>query len=191
MKTILAAIILVLFYGCTNNNKTPNNTIEDTKYSNNRVIPTSPKNYQTKTFFSLSNFHFLNDTIFIYARFSECGEWGGHEEFIKLYVKESKFYANYFKYSTNCEKMNEYGMLPMTKVKDTVIIVGDIEKEAINEYSHQLLNAKINQDFPGHAGDIFSISNSEKTLNIGIYDDKSVNIENFNNLVIKLLKLKK
>jgi len=139
------------------------------------------------TFFSTLNFSSLNDTIFIYAKFSECGEWGGHKEIIKVYLKDTIYFANYIKYDTDCDQMDQYGILPLKKVTDTVVNLTKSAEDAINKYCHQLLNAKINEISPGHAGNIFILQNAEETLKISIYDSNKSNVLNFNKLVSTVL----
>ena len=42
----------------------------------------------------------------IYGNFNECGEWGGHEEFIKISKKnKNTFRLEFEKYSANCDSM--------------------------------------------------------------------------------------
>jgi len=140
------------------------------------------------TFFSNLNFYSLNDTIFIYARFSECREWVGHKEIIKVYIKDTTYCANYIKYDTDCDKMDRFGILPLEKVTDTIVNITENAESAINKYCHQLIDAKISENPLGNAGNIFLLQNSKETLKISIYDDNKSNVKNFRELVNTLLK---
>jgi len=49
-------------------------------------------------------FH-AEDTLMIYARFSECGEWGGHREIFKIYRDtNNNFISNFIKDTVKCEE---------------------------------------------------------------------------------------
>src|SRR5258706_1163319 len=58
----------------------------------------------------LDSFELLGQTISIEARFSECGEWGGHKEKIIVNVdrEQMKVFANYKVYPFNCDSMPSY-----------------------------------------------------------------------------------
>ncbi len=50
-----------------------------------------------------------NSNFLIEARFSECGEWGGHSEKINLYSDSNlNIYAWYQVYSYNCDSLDFY-----------------------------------------------------------------------------------
>jgi len=116
---------------------------------------------------------FLN----IYCQFEECGEWGGHEEYIKISKKnEEVFQLEYEKYSVNCDTFvtefdgRGYITLPKKELAmSKVIEVGDKEKKAILDFSHDMVESKFQEIFPGHAGLTLSISNSDSTFDISTY----------------------
>ena len=42
----------------------------------------------------------------IYCQFSECGEWGGHEEYMSVSKKDKEhFQLSYEKFQVNCDSM--------------------------------------------------------------------------------------
>lgn len=75
MKNCFAILLLILFISCS-------------KSSN--------INY------SFDNILSYKDTLFIKSRFADCGEWGGHNEIIKIYFEKEKTKLTYTKYKVDC-----------------------------------------------------------------------------------------
>ncbi len=121
----------------------------------------------------ISNKPILN----IYCAFEECGEWGGHEEYIVVTKRnKTSFKINYEKYSVNCDSMvtvfisGGYIIQPKkTLIKTREIVVGDAEKQAILDFSLDMVKSKFKEEFPGHSGIILSITNSDSTFFIRTY----------------------
>jgi len=119
-------------------------------------------------FFSPDNF--LSDTLFIKSRFMECGEWGGHLELSKVYVRDNDFYITYQKYSADCNSIKENNGEPIqTLVKTITKILLDKDKLLIRRYFHQLIDSKFREPSAMHAGYIFEISKADKSINLSIY----------------------
>jgi hypothetical protein len=130
------------------------------------------------------------DSIYITARFSECGEWGGHKEEIIINADERwNTYVHYKVFPYNCDSINFYysndNLLPKI---DTIINLSDRGKQSIKEYIQRLAQSKVMEEFPGHAGDYFSVVTSDSALIIKVYDDKLSNVDSFNKLVSGLFK---
>ena len=123
--------------------------------------------------------------IFINSKFSECGEWGGHEEKLELYAKEDKnFYLDYKKYKVNCDDVSKlYGKPEFQKLDiEQTILVDSFKKQAILQYISELTKAKITEFHIGHSGQLFSVSKSDSTFIISVYSESKKNIQNYNNL---------
>lgn len=113
----------------------------------------------------------------IYCEFSECGEWGGHKEYITISKKDKKsFKLNYEKYSADCDSMiqvfNGIGYLLEPKselIESKEIVIKEKEKMAILYFSNEMVKSKFKETFPGHAGLILSITNSDSTFMIRTY----------------------
>jgi len=138
-------------------------------------------------FFSYDNF-FWRDTIKIYAHYSECGEWGGHEEFIKIFLNDKVLYANYKKYKINCKDCSKDGDLNQKIQLDTIVEITEKRKESLNTYFHQFIDSKFSSVFPGNAGDYFSIVKSDSTLVLIVYGNNQNNVNNYNDLVMEIIK---
>ncbi len=117
----------------------------------------------------------------IYCKFSECGEWGGHEEHIIISKKNKKsFKLNYEKYSANCDSIVQvfdgigYLIEPKSKlIESREIEIQEKEKRAILDFSYKMVKSKFMEEYPGHAGLILSITNSDSTFMISTYGGKA------------------
>jgi len=144
------------------------------------------------TFFDPIKFSTQNNknTFKIEARFSECGEWGGHKEEIIIFADTSRmFYATYKVFPFNCDSLPYYNYkenLTPTIIK--TIVLNDTTKKSIIDYILRLTQSKITERFPGHAGNFFSIANSDSTFYIQVYDSKEFDIKSFRQLVTELIK---
>lgn len=133
-------------------------------------VSSQSQNYQVDCteFFKTENF--VGDTLFIKTRFMECGEWGGHLELTKVYLKDDEFYATYHKYSADCNSIRSNNGQPVqTLVKIISKKLLDRDKIQICRYFHQLVDAKIREPAPMHAGYIFEISKTDKSINLFVY----------------------
>lgn len=124
--------------------------------------------------------------LIIYANFDECGEWGGHKETFEIFSKKNEqFYAKYTRTKVDCNKIGAlYGkpefQQPYVKKE---IKLENKQKTAINEYLLSLVESKINEVYPGHAGQNFGVIKTDSTLVIDVYDSNEKNHENYNKLL--------
>jgi hypothetical protein len=130
------------------------------------------------------------DSLLINARFSECGEWSGHKEEIIIDAdKNGNFHAHYKVYPYNCDSLKYYYANENLKPKfDKAITLNDKGKQSIIDYIKRLTQSKITEQFPGHAGNVFSVVKSDSTLIINVYDRKQYDLDSYNKLVTELFK---
>lgn len=130
-----------------------------------------------------------NTKLIIKATFSECGEWGGHNENMEIYAKEDKeFYLDYKKYKVNCDSISmNYGKPSFQKlVLVKSIKLNQINKKAISNYMQRMIKSKIEERYPGETGNLFSVLKSDSTLIIQVYDNKYYDLESYNKLLKEL-----
>jgi hypothetical protein len=119
-------------------------------------------------FFNPENF--LGDTLFIKSRFMECGEWGGHLELLKVYLKKNEFHITYKKFSADCNTIKDNNGEPrQTLVKSLNKILLDKDKQLVRQYFHELLEAKFREPTPMHAAYVFEIKNADKSIYLFVY----------------------
>jgi hypothetical protein len=145
--------------------------------------------YPKTSFFDPFEFSKAN-SLLISARFSECGEWSGHKEEIIIDAdKNGNFHAHYKVYPYNCDSLKYYYANENLKPKfDKTIELNDKRKQSIIDYIKRLTQSKITEQFPRHAGNIFSIIKSDSTLIINVYDRKQYDVDSYNKLVTELFK---
>jgi hypothetical protein len=129
------------------------------------------------------------DTLTLYARFDECGEWGGHTEVFKLYTKSESpatssenLWFDYKRDSVDCSNPYEsrnwiYGF--SDKLTD-----GD--QKRVIEYIHELLNNSINtENIPFRSGQYYSVYTTDSTIMIS---NNGAPIDGFQKLRRQLIK---
>jgi hypothetical protein len=171
-----------MFLGCNHSNKEVSKENSD---STNRLNSLD----SNKKFFDRDLF--FRDTLYINAQFMECGEWGGHIEQTKVYLKGSLLFLDYQKFEANCDSIGENnGKPPQTLKQKREKILSNNEELIIQTYMHQLLDAKFRESFLGilgNAGDIFEIKNSDSSIKIQVYSSDDKTMDQYFDFIKKLL----
>ncbi|MCB9015619.1 MAG: hypothetical protein H6541_07455 [Lentimicrobiaceae bacterium] len=144
MKTYIYIFFLIVLFSCDNKDKT---LTENVDFFSNET----------------SQYHGTRKIMDLNVKFSECGEWGGHEENIFITtMSDEMFYIHYQKYCVDCDNMvliqDSIGSYytPFKKMVDScTVVMNEIHKNSIYRFSHKLLSAKFREEFPGHAGNNF------------------------------------
>jgi hypothetical protein len=125
----------------------------------------------------------------INARFGECGEWGGHLETIIVSAdKNNNFYANYKVYPFNCDSLDYYyANDTLNPIVDKNIILSNDNKNSIVSFIQRMIKSKVTERFPGHAGNYFSIINSDSSLRIEVYDTKEFDVNSYRQLIAEII----
>jgi hypothetical protein len=119
-------------------------------------------------FFNIDNFG--RDTLYIKSRFIECGEWGGHLEISKIYVKDNEFHITYEKFFADCNTIVENNGEPrQTLVRTQSKKLFDKDRRLVRQYFHQLVDAKFREPEPMHVGYIFEIKRTGNDINLHVY----------------------
>jgi hypothetical protein len=182
MKSFLYLLLLLVFLSC---DKIEENKIKDVDFFSDEIS----KNLGTRKIIDLE------------VKFSECGEWGGHDENISIDVrKDGNFYLHYKKYSVDCNKMilvtdimGTYNS-PDKKLNDSITIrMNNTQKKSILNFSQILLGAKFREYFPGHAGNRFNLYKHEglsgSDFEINFYGYDSILHNSYNKLIKDIKKL--
>lgn len=131
--------------------------------------------------YSLSNIYQW-DTLTLFARYNECGEFGGHTEVFKIYrSQKDEIFADYEKDTINFKDRTTRKIIyskPFKldrKVQQQVII-----------YLNELLNQNfIDKGFVGHAGEYYSAISSDSSLVISHYADHYEGFDKLRNEIIQ------
>lgn len=131
----------------------------------------------------------LYDSLTLEARFSECGEWGGHREEILIsnWKRDSSTLIHTI-YPYKCDSLDYYygnDSLAPASIRQ-ISLLDSSAKEAVIQYIQQLIVSKSKERFPGHAGNIFSVQNSTKTLKIKVHDLSEEPVKSYKQLISAL-----
>jgi hypothetical protein len=129
----------------------------------------------------------------IETRFSECGEWGGHKEQIIIQAdSDNSFHANYTVFPYDCDSLPYYiGINNLKPIINKTVAVNDKEKKSILDYVQRLMQSKIDErafDGATNAGNIFTLTNSDSSLFISLYNNKLSDIESYKQLITELYR---
>jgi hypothetical protein len=145
------------------------------------------------TFFDPLELGEFNGTshLSIEARFNECGEWGGHQETIKVSADKQKIiYGTYKIYPFNCDSLNYYhANRNLTPTIERKVVLDEQKKQSIIDYIQRLTQSRIAQRFPtSNANNVFSVVNDDSTLLIRVYGNKENEILSFRKIVSELFE---
>lgn len=166
-------------------------TVLSTSCSQRQSIKTNTRN--SLYFFDPVQIGALNGTsnLTINARFGECGEWGGHQETIIVNAdRDSNFYATYKVYPFNCDSLDYYyGNDSLKPLVNKKITLSNDNKKSIVSYIQRMIESKITErGIPHHAGNYFSVINSDSSFKIEVFDTKEFDVTSFRQLISEIIK---
>jgi len=175
IRAIVLTFLLIILLGSCNGRQTSKIETEITE----------PRTETSALIRNLSR----TDTLTLYARFDECGEWGGHIEIFKLFSKSEtpttsseNLWFDYRRDSVDCS--NPYEKRNWTYIF-TDKLTEDDQKKVI-EYIHNLLDNSINtENLPLPSGQYYSVFTRDSTIMISNYGEP---LDSFQKLKNDLLK---
>lgn len=169
MKKIFFFGFLIAFLSCAKKELKPETNLEKYNFDNLYEV-----NYQ--------------DTLYIKSKFSECGEWGGHDEVMKVfYVKERKTMLLFERNEVvDCDDRNSKGDIVKKPILKKQFILSVSEKESLMNFISQLTKSKFLEKNFGNSGNSFSIEDSKGNLKISTYGNHQYNLDIYNNLLQSL-----
>nr|WP_321451579.1 hypothetical protein [uncultured Carboxylicivirga sp.] len=176
MKLYVFLILLIALQSCYNKKRT---TTSDIDFFSNEIS----KYYGTRKILDIN------------IKFSECGEWGGHEENIFITTGNDEYFRlHYQKYKADCDKMvliedsigTYYG--PFKELEDScTFIMNQNHKNLIYKFSHNIFSAKFREGTIHHAGNIFNLKKyqgfSGSEFNIHVYGFDSLLVKDYKQLL--------
>lgn len=119
----------------------------------------------------------------------ECGEWGGHLELTKIYLKQKEFYFTYLKYKADCDRIKENnGEPPQVLIQNTTKLLSDKGKGLINQYFHQLVEAKFREPSPAGFQNTLEIQKSDNTINLRVDTWGNRTVNEYSTFIKRLLE---
>ena len=169
MKTLIPIIILLFLISCSDK-KIVKEISQKEKYSFDNIL-------------SYNN----EDTLFIKSRFADCGEWGGHEELIKIYRSERKIKLVYIKHKVkNRRDTDNMGSLIQTKDTTENFALTNSKQISVMNYKNNLMKLKFIDPEFGNSGNFFSIEDSRGELKFSQYGNNTHLLNNYNILMTDL-----
>ncbi|CAM4390132.1 hypothetical protein [Zobellia nedashkovskayae] len=77
---------------------------------------------------------YYSDTLVLSARFADCGEFGGHKEFLKIYSNKEKFQCLFINKMVDCEK----SYTDYVKIDSTLFELSEKNQRSVIEYLSEL-----------------------------------------------------
>ncbi len=132
------------------------------------------------------SFLYPNDTITISTMFDECGEFGGHQETIKIFSKGSSFHFTYTKHRADCSQhINERPVQILDTVLENKLSRRQIAY--IKNYIKSVLMAKLTETEPLHSHYVYEVYNLDKSLRIITFTGNNL-LKEYQLLVAELYK---
>lgn len=166
MKTLISLFILIFLISC----------------SDKKSLDTPDSEQPTYSFQNLLS-NYGKDTLFIKSRFADCGEWGGHEELIKIYQSDRKLKLTYTKFKVNCGVRDSLGSIIQTKKFSRHILLSDSQQSALMKYMNELMKFKFLDEEISHSGNSFSINNTKGDLKISHSGNQPLLLNSYNSLM--------
>lgn len=160
MKALLTFFILILLISC--NKEKTNQNHADCKFE---------------------NILHKKDTLYIKSQFQDCGEWGGHQELIKIYKTEKAILLNYIKYEANCFERDNCGSLIQNRKFSRYIVLSESQGKAVMDYINTSMKLKFIKPIIGNSGNSFLIENAKGDLHFSYYGNDDIMLNNYNVLM--------
>lgn len=168
MKTLFSILILMFFVSCSDK-EIVKQTDQQLKYSFDNIL-------------SYNN----EDTLFIKSRFADCGEWGGHNEVIKIYRSERKIKLAYIKYKVDCGNRDKNGSIIQNQDITDNFTLSNSQQASVMNYMNNLMKLKFIDPEFGNSGNSFSVEDSREELRFSQYGNNTHLLNNYNTLMADL-----
>lgn len=169
MKTSILLLILIFCLSCSEKKIDKKSNYDQPNYSFDNILSYGKE-----------------DTIFIKSRFQDCGEWGGHEELVKIYRSERKPKLTYVKFKVDCGIRNSLGQIIQTKKFTQHILLSNSQQLVLMKYMNDLMKFQFLKEEISHSGNSFYLSNTKGDLKISHYGDQSLPLNSYNTLMTAL-----
>ncbi|WP_312173852.1 hypothetical protein [Chryseobacterium sp.] len=133
--------------------------------------------------YSFDNILSYQDTVLIKSKFADCGEWGGHDEIIKIYSENKLTKLVYTKYKVNCGVRDDKGSIVQNEEVRKKIVLSTSQKVGLMNYINNLMHYNFMENEFGNSGNSFSVEDSENQLKISHYGSSSILMENYDDLM--------
>ena len=121
-----------------------------------------------------------DDTLNIIMQSSECGEWGGHKEQLKLIRNENrKLYIRFIVDTVSCDFLSSPDWNKESAEKSRVVVLDtskylkSIDEKIISIFLQRLLELQLRHEIHDHFGNSFEVYNTRKTLHLSYWNSSN------------------
>ncbi len=151
------------------------------------ILISCHKNPKSATIeYAFKNVLHYKDTLILKSRFEDCGEWGGHEEEMRVYRSGREIVLSYIKYRVNCSERNTSGSIIQHKESSDRFYLSDSQCKAIMDHMTALMELKFINHPIGNSGNKFSVVNTAGDLHLSCYGSSDLLLDNYNILMEQL-----
>ena len=94
------------------------------------------------------------DTLILSAQFADCGEFGGHKEYLKIYSYKKKYNCLYLNKKIDCDK----SYTDFVQVDSTLFELSKVDQEHILNYMNDLMRiSMLHQDWIDHQSNDYEL----------------------------------
>ncbi|MHA7832466.1 MAG: hypothetical protein ACX93O_15330 [Flagellimonas sp.] len=94
------------------------------------------------------------DTLVLSARFSDCGEFGGHNEYLKIYSEKEKYMCLFIKQMVDCK----ISYTDFIKIDSTIFELSEKNQRSILEYLLELTKVSmLHQNLADHRSNYYEM----------------------------------
>lgn len=118
-----------------------------------------------------------HDTLTFVVTFSECGEWGGHKECLKIQLDSaSNLYARLVIDSVNCDSLVRYypddrvNKYSRQQVYDSIKYLTLEDELQVSKMLQRILEAHLEGGMLANFGDLYVIKTSDGSLNLTFWN---------------------
>tara|TARA_B100000678_G_C18214016_1_gene504569 strand:+ start:1201 stop:1677 length:477 start_codon:yes stop_codon:yes gene_type:complete len=98
---------------------------------------------------------YLGDTLILFARYSECGEFGGHKEWLKIFSDDSALKCKVIYDSVNCDSPTE--TMTFARLENSIFQMTKTAQSATVNYLNELTQMRFLRQEPDfHVGNLYS-----------------------------------
>lgn len=118
-----------------------------------------------------------HDTLKLFVQFANCGEWGGHHEYINVFKDSlNKTKATLTIDSVNCERYSEDQTFSKTRnifIKAEKYI-NEYDEERISKFLQYLVECNLHEQGFSNAGDYYEVKNTDSSLYISFWNSANI-----------------
>lgn len=130
----------------------------------------------------------LNDTITCYIMLDKCGEWGGTQEYYKIYqTHKDSTYLKYYWFDMDCES-NPIWKDSMSFNEKSPILLTQKDEKYLSDLFLLIMKGKITEKLGSNAGDNVHLFSKDSTLNVSFHTDNDLFERDYRKIKNQLFK---